>query len=52
MSKSPTLAFILSLVPGLGHINAMDGYTITSIDNPEESITYELRGTVYYEYYW
>src|SRR5690606_30019078 len=34
------------------HINAMEGYTITSIDNPEESITYEFYGTVYYEYFW
>lgn len=37
----------------IAHIgNAMEGYTITSIDNPEESITYELDGTVYYEYFW
>ena len=37
----------------IAHIgNAMEGYTITSIDNPEESITYEFYGTVYYEYFW
>jgi hypothetical protein len=36
----------------IAHIgNAMEGYTITSIDT-EESITYEFYGTVYYEYFW
>lgn len=37
----------------IAHIgNAMEGYTITSIDNPEESVTIEWKGTVYYEYFW
>ena len=37
----------------IAHIgNAIEGYTITSIDNPEESITYEFYRTVYYEYFW
>jgi hypothetical protein len=36
----------------IAHINAMEGYTITSIDNPGESTTHKFYGTVYYEYFW
>ena len=37
----------------IAHIgNAMEGVHDYFNDNPEESITYEFYGTVYYEYFW